>query len=409
MPFEWLVALRFLREGRAQTALILGGIGVGVGVIIFLSALITALQTSLIERTTGTQAQIVVRPTEDEVRPLVRAVPGPGGIAPAPRIERPPQRLRSILNGTQAMAAIARLPRVTAVAPTVAGPAFALRGAASSSVALRGVEIESYRRILDLAPRLTSGAVRLRGTDAMIGVELAKDLGVGIGDKLRIAVPEGRRQVFSITGIFDVGNRDLNKRWVFVSLRSAQTLLGLAGGISTLEVKVDEIFAAEEVARTIHGRTGLIADSWMQTNSQLLTGLRSQSSSSSLIQVFVIVAVALGIASVLIVSVVQKSREIGILRAMGTSTRRVVRIFLIEGAILGLGGSLVGIAFGSALALFFASLAKNPDGTATFPVALGAGLFLRSAAIATAVGLLSAVLPARRAAQLDPAEVIRYG
>ncbi len=404
-----MVALRFLREGRAQTALILGGIGVGVGVIIFLSALITALQTSLIDRTTGTQAQIVVRPPEDEVRPLVRSVAGPGGVAPAPRIERPPQRLRSILNGAQAMAAIARLPRVTAVAPTVAGPAFALRGAANSSIALRGVELTSYSRILDLAPRLTAGEARLLGTDALIGVELANDLGVGVGDKLRIAVPDGRRQVFSITGVFDVGNRDLNRRWVFVSLRSAQTLLDLRGGISTLEIKVDEIFAAEEVAQTITARTGLIADSWMKTNAQLLTGLRSQSSSSALIQVFVIVAVALGIASVLIVSVVQKSREIGILRAMGTSTRRVVRIFLIEGAILGLGGSLVGIAFGSGLALFFASLAKNADGSATFPVALGAGLFLRSAAIATAVGLLSAVLPARRAARLDPAEVIRYG
>ena len=409
MPFEWMVALRFLREGRAQTALILGGIGIGVGVIIFLSALITALQTSLIDRTTGTQAQIVVRPPEDEVRPLVRSVEGPGGVAPAPRIERPPQRLRSILNGAQAMAAIARLPGVTAVAPTVAGPAFALRGAANSSIALRGVELTSYSRILDLSSRLTEGKARLLGTDALIGVELAKDLGVGVGDKLRIAVPSGRRQVFSITGVFDVGNRDLNRRWVFVSLRSAQTLLDQRGGISTLEVKVDEIFAAEEVAQTISARTGLIADSWMKTNAQLLTGLRSQSSSSALIQVFVIVAVALGIASVLIVSVVQKSREIGILRAMGTSTRRVVRIFLIEGAILGLGGSLVGIAFGSGLALFFASLAKNPDGSATFPVALGAGLFLRSAAIATTVGLLSAVLPARRAAKLDPAEVIRYG
>jgi lipoprotein-releasing system permease protein len=128
-----------------------------------------------------------------------------------------------------------------------------------------------------------------------------------------------------------------------------------------------------------------------------------------MIQFFVIVAVALGIASVLIVSVVQKSREIGILKAMGASTRRVTRVFLIQGAILGLGGSLLGIALGSGLALFFATLARNPDGSPTFPVDLNLFLYLRAAGVATFTGLLAAVFPARRAAGLDPAGVIRYG
>jgi lipoprotein-releasing system permease protein len=128
-----------------------------------------------------------------------------------------------------------------------------------------------------------------------------------------------------------------------------------------------------------------------------------------MIQVFVILAVALGIASVLAVSVVQKSREIGILRATGTSTRQVLSIFLAQGAILGMLGSVIGIALGIGLGLAFSRVAMNPDGTPTFPVSLDAVLYGRSALLAIGVGLASAMLPARRAARMNPADIIRSG
>jgi len=406
VPFEVFVALRFLREGRVQTALILSGIGVGVGVIVFLSALITGLQDSLVERTLGTQAHVVVRAPEDVVRPVTH--PG-DGLAVAPRVERPAQRLRSIVGWPQALELLRSLPGVRAASPTVAGAAFALRGLANRPVALRGVDPASFPRIIDMEPRMTTGEFRVDGTNAVVGVELASDLGVSVGDKVRLETPAGRSDVFLVAGVFDVGNKELNERWVFVSLRAAQTLLDLAGGISTVELKVDDIFEAEGVAGEIAARTGLQADSWMRLNRQLLVGLRSQSASSWMIQFFVVVAVALGIASVLVVSVVQKSREIGILKAMGTRTARVVRIFLVQGAVLGLAGSLLGIGIGAGLSLFFASLATNPDGSATFPVALTPGLFLGAAAVATLTGLVAAVAPAERAASLDPADVIRHG
>ncbi len=405
MPFEWVVAFRFLREGRAQTALILAGVGVGVGVVIFLSALITGLQESIIDKTLGTQPHIVVRVPDDAVRPQLPE----GESVVSRRIQPPPQRIRQILDAAQTLALVERQPHVVAAAPVVSGAALALRGTASSSIGLRGVEAESYRRIIDFGPRMTSGEFRVTGSDVVLGVELARKLGISAGDKLRISTPQGREEVFLVAGIFDIGNKDLNERWVFVSIRAAQTLLDLSGGISSIELKVDAIFEAEAVAEAIAGATGLEAVSWMKLNTQLLVGLRSQSASSHMIQFFVAVAVALGIASVLVVSVVQKSREIGILRAMGTPSSLVTRVFLLQGAVLGLAGSAIGIAIGSGLALFFVSLAKNPDGSATFPVALTLGLFARTAAGATVTGLLAAVAPARRASALDPAEVIRYG
>jgi len=405
VPFEWVVAIRFLREGRLQTILILSGIGVGVGVIIFLSALITGLQQSIIDRTLGTQAQIVVRPPEEIVRPIIRR-PGETVIA---TLQKPPQRLRSILRWQQVLDAIERVPGVVAAAPTVGGAAFAVRGNANRSIGLRGVDAASYTKIIDIASKMVEGSFDVSGSNAVIGTGLAEELGIGVGDKMRLVTPDGRTEVFLVSGVFDIGNRDLNLRWVFVSVRSAQTLLDLVGGVSTIEVKVARIFEAEPISKVIAARTGLVAESWMKLNSQLLVGLRSQSSSSIMIQFFVIVAVALGIASVLIVSVIQRSREIGILRAIGTPKRRVVRVFLLQGALLGLAGSLIGIAIGTALALFFANLATNPDGSATFPVNLTWLLYVRSALVATVTGILSAIGPAREAAGLDPAEVIRYG
>jgi lipoprotein-releasing system permease protein len=408
MPFELLVALRYLREGRAQTWLILTGVGVGVGVIIFLSALITGLQGSLIQRTLGTQAHVIVRPREE----MPRVLPAPAGVVRLTQIERPAQRIRSIVQWQRARADIEGLPGVVATAPTIAGPAMAVRGDGASAVLVRGIEPVSYRRIVNLDAFLTKGRLNLDGFHVVIGTELARYLGLDVGDRFRLRVgteSPSESGVYTVSGIVDLGIKDLNQRWVFVSLHATQSMFGLDGGVSAIEVRAAEIFGAEPLAVAIASRTGLVAESWMQTNEQLLIGLRSQSASSQMIQTFVILAVALGIASVLAVSVVQKSREIGILRATGTTRRQVMRIFLIQGSIVGLLGSAIGVALGIVLALFFTSLARNPDGSATFPVALGATLYLRSAAIAFFVGLVAAILPARRAARMQPADIIRTG
>lgn len=427
MPFELLVALRYLRDGKGQTGLILTGVGVGVGVIIFLSALITGLQRSLIAQTLGTQAHIVVRPREEMPRLLPAAADAADGVVRAAEIERPAQRIRSIVQWQQARDAIARLPGVVATAPAIAGPALALRGDGASSIVVRGIDPASYQRIVRLDSFLIAGRLDLDGFKAVVGTELARDLGVAVGDRIRLragaAGPEGSAAagvaepadgagvagVYTVSGIFDLGNRDLNQRWVFVSLRATQSMFGLGGGVSTIEVKGTEIYEAEALAQAISARLGLAADSWMATNAQLLNGLRSQNASSIMIQVFVVLAVALGIASVLAVSVVQKSREIGILRATGTSTRQIMRTFLIQGAIVGLMGSALGVLLGIGLGAFFARLALNPDGTPRFPISLDAVLYLRSAAIAVGVGIAAALLPARRAARMQPADVIRAG
>jgi lipoprotein-releasing system permease protein len=405
MRFEWLAAVRFLKEGRSQTWLIITGVAVGVGIIIFLVGLINGLQKSLIAKTLGTQAHIVLRPPEDENRRLYF----PNKTIVMPRIEKRAQRLRSIEQWQKVVAAVRQMPDVTAASPLVSGAAFAVRGNANRSIALLGIEPGSYLYIVDLGQRLVQGHLRWTGKDAVIGIELAKELGLSTGDKIRLVAQNGRSDVYTVVGLLDMGNLDLNRRWAFVTLRSAQSLLDLTGGVTQIDLTVREIFSAETIARQIAARTGLVADSWMKTNAELLVALSNQRMTSAIIQLFVIIAVALGIASVLAVSVVQKSRDIGILRAMGATPGRILRVFLLQGGIVGLLGSILGCGIGVVLLLLFSRFARNADGSPLLPVALEPRLFLIASIVATLTGLVAATLPARRAARLDPVVAIRYG
>ncbi len=406
MPISWFLALKFFREGRLQSVLIVAGVTVGVAVMVFLSALMDGLQTSLVAQTLGTQAHVVVRPPDEVARPML--APG-GGVLVAARVEQTAQRARSIVGWQQVVDGLAAMPDVTAVSPTVSGPAVAIRGNANRSVLLQGVEPERFAQIYGVRARIVAGDFAPTGTACVIGRELAADLGVGVGDTVRVASVGGASDLYSVAGVFDLGNREVNRRWVIVATRGAQTLLDLVGGVSSVDLRVRDIFAADRVAADITARTGLVADSWMATNAQLLTALSSQSSSSGMIQFFVILAVAMGIASVLVVSVAQKGREIGILRAMGTTRSTVLWVFLIQGAVVGLFGSAGGAALGAGLGALFRTLVRNADGSPTFPIAVSAALVARSAAIALVTGVLAAALPARSAARLDPAVAIRNG
>ncbi|GAA4412643.1 ABC transporter permease [Quisquiliibacterium transsilvanicum] len=401
LPFEWLVALRYLREGRLQTALILTGVTAGVAVIIFLSTLIDQLQVSIIERTLGSQPHVVIRPPE-EVN--LRSLPAQETAA---IVQPRAQRLRSVDQWESVMRLAAGTQGVVAVSPLVSGAGFALRGNASRAIALMGVEPDSYRRIVRIDRYLVRGRFDVGGAEAVIGTELARDLGVSVGDKIRVVSAEDRDDLLTVVGLFDIGNRDLNRRWVFVPLRLAQSLLDLAGGVSSVDLTVDDIFAAEAVAARLRAQTGLNAESWMQTNAQLLAALRNQSMSNSLIRGFVVAIVAVGIASVLVVSVVQKQREIGILRAMGTSPGRIMLVFLLQGAIHGLVGSLLGVALGIGLLEFFSTVFRNADGSSLFAADVAPAMVAQVCGLAVLVGLMAAALPARRAAKMDPVQAIR--
>ncbi len=401
LPFEWIAAVRFLREGRMQSLLIIVGVGVGVAVIVFMSALLSGLQANLIKRTLSSQAHITLLPPEEIARPQQATD------ATALRLQKQAQRLRAIDQWQTLRDRLETWPEIAAVSPVASGPAFAVRGEANKAITVVGIEPERYNRVISLAERLTAGQLRVGAGEAVIGIELARDLGAEVGDKLRLSAADGRSDTLTVTGLFDLGNKGVNARNVYVGLRTAQSLLDLVGGVSSIDLALHDLDLAEQLARRIAGEIGLTADSWIKTNAQFVTALTSQRVSSNVIRFFIALSVAFGIASVLVVSVIQRGKEIGILRAMGATQAQMRRIFLLQGGIVGFFGSLLGSALAWSFLMLWQLLARNPDGTPMFVIGVEPGLVALAAGGASLVGILSALLPARRAAQLDPVVAIR--
>jgi lipoprotein-releasing system permease protein len=269
------------------------------------------------------------------------------------------------------------------------------------------VEPETYFRIVKLPDNIVAGQPRLMSQDIIIGTDLAIQLGVSLGDKLRVTAGTGRAATLTVSGLFDLGNQAVNERNTFVALRTAQSLLNLIGGITSLQVAVEDAYAAETLAQAIQSATGVRADSWIKTNMQFFTAVNAQRTTNVVIRLAVGLSVALGIASVLVVSVVQRSREIGILRAMGATRRQILQVFLIQGGVLGLLGACSGSALGAAALIGFHAFSRQGDGTELFPLVIEPQLFLIAAVLAALTGVLAAVAPALRAARLDPVVAIR--
>jgi lipoprotein-releasing system permease protein len=313
------------------------------------------------------------------------------------------QRLRSINNWQQITETLDQLPVLTAVSPVVSGPAFVQRGDAIQSVALVGINLERYQQIIPLKEYLLSGQLRIGADDVMIGSQLAKDLGVQVGSKLRLDTGRENSALVNVAGIFELGVRELDARYVYLDLKQAQSLLSLPGGVTVIDLTISDIFEADNIAAQIGRLTSLKAESWIKTNAQLMNAITAQSLSTNMIIIFVAISVAFGIASVMSVSVVQRTREIGILRATGATQLQILRIFLFQGAIFGLLGSVLGSAVSYGLVWIF-----NTFGPGLFYIPLSINLVILALLLATLTGVLAAAIPSRRAAALDPVEAIRH-
>ncbi|RFB76473.1 FtsX-like permease family protein [Methylovirgula sp. 4M-Z18] len=403
LPFEWITSVRFLREGRLQTAFIAGGIAIGVGVIVFMSAMLAGLEANFIKRVLTSQPHIQLIPPQQIARPL-RGSPHEFEDA---TVERPAQRIISIDQWPGIRDALLAMPEVIAVSPTMTGSALAVRGQASRSISMAGVDPSSYFKIVPLGDYIVAGQARLTSQDIVIGTELAKDLGASIGDKIIVTTSNGGSLSLTVTGLVDLGNKGVNERNAYVALRAAQSLLGAVGDVTTIDLTVRDIYGAQDLAQEIGASHYVEADSWITNNAQFFAAVQAQRNSNILIRIFVALSVAFGIAAVLVVSVVQRSKDIGILRAMGTTRGQIMRVFLLQGGLLGFLGSLVGCAAGAGAAIYWHAVERQLDGSELFPLILEQSLFISTIILATITGLAAATAPALRAAKLDPVVAIR--
>lgn len=374
------IAFRFLRSAPVQSLLIAAGISVGIATQIFVGSLIVSLQAGLIEQTVGSSSQVTIQATE----------------------EGEPVRLTDEMR-----ALITRDARVEpgAVAGVREVSALYSNEEDSAPLTLKGGELTSLDAIYSLGERTVAGTARLGDSDIIVGTVFAEKYGLAPGDAISLTFAGNRTVLLTLTAIVDLGVATANERQAFVSAELPRSISGWrADEYSAIETQMREPFASAEVAaewRRVLGNVDVIE--WQAANADLLTALQSQSASSYMIQAFVLVAVALGIASTLAISAVQKTRQIGILKAMGLSDARAGRIFLWQATLLGVAGTSGGLALGFLLLWGFSFVPVE------FSISPEPAFIALSSAVGILVALASSIIPTRTTSRLDPIEVIQGG
>ncbi|NLN86370.1 MAG: ABC transporter permease [Syntrophomonadaceae bacterium] len=401
MLFELSLARRFLEENRGQTLLIIVGIGIGVAVMVFLSALIDGLQANLIQKTVGRSPHIVISNAEYAAADAVTARDGSQVLL----MDATQKTLRPIVDWRSVTTAMIADERIDTVLPVVDGSGLIRRGKVSRAILLRGFDLQQANRMYCLNDSIIAGNRNAQDGSVLIGKSLAEDLRITAGDPIQLELPGREPLVVMVDGVFDLGVAAINQRWLVMDQHRVAALLGTGDRVSTIEIQVNDVLGAELVAREWGVRwPHYQVESWQQSNASLLSALKSQSSSSYTIQVFVLLAVILGVASVLAISAVQKSKEIGILKAIGIRTVSVSRVFMLQGLVLGTFGTLLGFGLGLAMSQAFVVFAKQEYELLLKPVTT---IVIVIATILAAT--LSAYLPARKVSRINPIEVIRNG
>ncbi|MDF2952382.1 MAG: hypothetical protein K0S18_1965 [Anaerocolumna sp.] len=386
MKLGYKIAARFLKSNLGQTILIILGIAIGVSVQIFIGSLIQGLQKSLVEKTIGDASQITITSSTDD---------------------------KEIVDYEEMIKQIQTIDqRIDKISVAADHPAFLEYGENSQSILVRGFDIESADEIYNFVDRIEEGTYPYNLNEIILGIDLKEEYGIQLNDVLSLITTNQKTVKVKVVGFFDLKVASLNKNWAITTLETAGNIFNTRGSITSIEMQVKEsgIFSTDIIASKITqelNNDALTIVNWKEQNEQLLSGLEGQSISSYMIQVFVLISVILGIASVLAITVMQKSKQIGILKAMGIRNSATSYVFLFEGLILGFFGAILGILFGLGLSVAFTKFALNTDGTPVIPLFISYPFIFTSGLIAIAVSVLAALIPAYRSLKLNPIDIIR--
>lgn len=384
---SWKVAIRFLRSSRGQTILIVLGIAVGVAVQVFVGSLIGSLQTTLLDRTIGSSSQVTVLSADEN---------------------------NTAFGGWQDMVGrINQVDSVRTVSAAADSPAFLLQasggGNRSAQILLRGFNLQDAEGIYKISKALTDGRIPQQQGEVLIGKELRDKWAIVLSQALKVQTPYGIGSV-TVVGFYDLNVASINSVWILTTLETSQSASGYGDKVTSIEMQVSDVFKADEVATQVEralSNTSVQVTNWKAQNADLLSGLQGQSISSTMIQLFVLASVAIAIASILAITVVQKSRQIGILKAMGIKDKQASMVFLFEGLILGVGGAIAGVLLGLFLLYGFQFGTQTPGKPALIDLHIDYGFILISAIIAILAAVIASLLPARKSSKLSPIEVIR--
>ncbi len=413
MRFELFMSLRYLKAKRKQTFISLitwisvGGVAVGVMALIVVLSVMTGMQNELRDKILGTYSHIVVM-----------------------------NSFSSAFEETDgAVAKIRQNKHVVAAAPYIYGEALLSSPRKSAGAILRGVDtaLEGTVTNLDQYIRdgLTVGVLSHDYQDGefthhgiILGEALATSLGVGTGDQLDLISPRGRMSPmgmapkinrYHVAGIFRSGMYQYDSGMVVVSIPAAQEFYGMDKKINGIEVKVDDIYRADTIARQLEKSLGgpYYAKDWMEMNQNLFYALKLEKTAIFVILILIVFVAAFNIVSTMIMVVMDKTRDIAILKSMGATRNTVMRIFFLEGMMIGVTGTALGNVLGYAFCMAlkkyqFIKLPSDIYNVTTLAVTMEPMDFALISSCALAITMLSAIYPAWNASRLDPAEALRY-
>jgi len=409
MRYELLISLRYLKAKRKQifisviTFLSMAGVGLGVMALVVVLSVMRGFEDDLKTKILGTNAHLVVLQHGSPIR-----------------------EYREVLQKIKAV------PGVVATTPFIFTQAMITSETNAHGIVLRGIDPDTAGGVINIGMTLRKGSIdslREKGGPSVqpgifIGKELAQNLGVMMNDTVVVVSPTGAlapmalappMKKFRVTGIFDSGMYEYDTSLAYISLQSAQKFLGLGDAVSGVEVKVQNLYGVREVAQKIQKELGFPfwTKDWMQMNRSLFAALKLERTVMFIILVLIVLVAAFGIVSTLIMVVMEKNKDIAILKSMGATAQSIMRIFILEGLIIGVVGTIIGLIGGYGICRLlakyqFISLPRDVYYISHLPVKMSGVDFFLIALSAIGISFLATLYPSWQASKLDPAEALRY-
>jgi lipoprotein-releasing system permease protein len=415
MPFELLIGLRYLKAKRKSTFISLitlisvAGVALGVMALIIVLAVMTGFEEDLKDKILGTNAHIVILNGSgpmDDYQKLLKKVQGMDG--------------------------------VVAATPFIYNQVMLSSGKNVSGVVLRGIDVQSDARVTNLHKSIVEGSLNslddptAKPPALVIGKELAKNLGLFLGDSVDVISPMGnitpfgmmpKMRRFKVAGIFNTGMFEYDSTLAYVSLGEAQQFLGTGDVVTGIQLRVRDVYKTGALVQKINAELGppYYARDWMQMNKNILFALKTEKSVMFIILTLIVLVAAFGIASTLFMVVMEKTRDIAILKSMGATSRSIMRIFVFEGVLIGVFGTMIGVLSGLLVALNlepivsvvqkltgFELFSKDIYYLDHFPSRVIPSDVVLISITAVVISLAATLYPAWAASRMSPAEALRY-
>ncbi len=409
MRYELFISLRYLKAKRKQifisliTLLSMAGVALGVMALVVVLSVMSGFVEDLKSKILGTNAHLVIL-----------------------------QHGSAMRDYKEVMQKVQGVEGIVATTPFIFSQAMLTSETNAYGIVLRGIDPDTAERVINIGKTLKKGSLEdLKRADEsngppgiFLGKELAQNLGVLPQDTVVVVSPSGAlapmggvppMKKFGVAGIFDTGMYEYDTSLAYISLKSAQKFLGMGDNVSGVEVKVEDIYGVKKIAQRIQKKLGFPfwTKDWMQMNKSLFAALKLERTVMFIILVLIVLVAAFGIVSSLIMVVMEKTKDIAILKSMGATGKSIMRIFILEGLIIGVVGTVVGLLGGYTLCVLlgkyqFISLPSDIYYISHLPVKMSVLDFFLVALAAMGMSFLATLYPSWQAAKLDPAEALRY-